>query len=233
MNLDTESNIETNIGPDTESNIETNIDPDTESNIDPDTKSNIETNIDPDTKSDKREVELETKECCICLENIKDNNILLPCNHTFHIYCIIRWIINRLEKQAPHSCPFCKSTYNYKVLVSTILSDMQYKVRGIIRNLEYLNKNCILDNSEKIRVATYKNHYTNDNNQITYLIENYYSELHTLHILVQFRINPLPADVNDWIIIRKKRLTHHKPFNFIKHKGFCLCSCIKKWISSD
>ena len=48
----------------------------------------------------------ETKECSICLEEIKENSICsaLPCLHMFHEGCIKRWLT--LNKA---SCPICRN----------------------------------------------------------------------------------------------------------------------------
>ena len=43
--------------------------------------------------------------CIICFTNYTCNSVSLPCNHTFHIYCIIKWSIIQRERGVPVSCP--------------------------------------------------------------------------------------------------------------------------------
>lgn len=48
---------------------------------------------------------IKTDECSICLNNIKYDKIILPCNHSFHYICIIIWL-----KENP-ICPICRQEY--------------------------------------------------------------------------------------------------------------------------
>eukprot|EP00250_Pteridium_aquilinum_P007621 c17292_g1_i1 orf=226-1098(-) len=50
--------------------------------------------------------EIEVEECPICLERFKELEQLLklPCNHRFHVDCIVPWIKNNHDK-----CPFCRA----------------------------------------------------------------------------------------------------------------------------
>lgn len=41
-------------------------------------------------------------ECCICLEDVRHNKIILDCSHQFHSDCIYTWTINK------KSCPVCR-----------------------------------------------------------------------------------------------------------------------------
>ena len=38
--------------------------------------------------------------CSICLEDLKNNLIITPCKHQFHLNCLKKWIKN--------SCPLCR-----------------------------------------------------------------------------------------------------------------------------
>jgi len=46
-------------------------------------------------------------DCCVCLEDIftsREGSIILPCNHTIHIHCRNKWILNKI------GCPLCRKT---------------------------------------------------------------------------------------------------------------------------
>jgi hypothetical protein len=43
-----------------------------------------------------------SNECCICLEEIKDNHKLL-CTHSYHKICIDKWF------ESNQSCPICRN----------------------------------------------------------------------------------------------------------------------------
>ena len=53
---------------------------------------------------------LPENECCICLEEYKENDVLikLKCNHMFHKECLEPWFNNN-----KNSCPLCR--YKLKV----------------------------------------------------------------------------------------------------------------------
>ena len=46
------------------------------------------------------------KECSICLEDIKKNDINLSCNHIFHKECLKEWF------KIKTTCPICRKEYN-------------------------------------------------------------------------------------------------------------------------
>ena len=45
---------------------------------------------------------IEEKECCICLQKLKDNITKLNCSHCYHSKCINEWTKNS------NSCPICR-----------------------------------------------------------------------------------------------------------------------------
>ena len=47
------------------------------------------------------------EDCPICLENKCE--VYLPCNHCFHLRCILTWF----KTSKSINCPFCRNQYNY------------------------------------------------------------------------------------------------------------------------
>ena len=39
--------------------------------------------------------------CCICLDEMKSDVVMTPCEHSFHYNCLYIWLLHR------HSCPLC------------------------------------------------------------------------------------------------------------------------------
>ena len=177
----------------------------------------------PTEKEEEEEEEEEKKEyeCCICLENIADNAIILPCNHIFHVYCIIHWTITRIKNDTYHFCPFCKSKYNYKALISDIISELREKINTNQKNLDLISKNCILDKYEKERILNYKKEY----NKKLILVNTHNTETAKLQLLLEIRIMPLP---NDLILLSKILFRTKKQEDF----NCCLCSCLTHLISN-
>ena len=46
----------------------------------------------------------EFDECVICLEDLKENIVILNCKHRYHYSCLQRWFI----KKKSLSCPMCR-----------------------------------------------------------------------------------------------------------------------------
>jgi len=65
-------------------------------------------------KPDDAENQSAAVECCVCLEEFKENEtvITLPCNskHVFHESCIKSWLENN------NSCPLCKAPITEEAL---------------------------------------------------------------------------------------------------------------------
>lgn len=61
-----------------------------------------------------------SKECSICLEE-EVGLRLLPCNHTFHKECLVKWFASKADSSSPNpanpnsSCPVCRCTASAKV----------------------------------------------------------------------------------------------------------------------
>lgn len=61
-----------------------------------------------------------SKECSICLEEASGLSVL-PCNHTFHKECLVKWFASKADSSSPNpsnpnsSCPVCRSTASAKV----------------------------------------------------------------------------------------------------------------------
>lgn len=54
--------------------------------------------------------------CSICLENLKDNDIILSCKHIFHLECLI--------KLKQFKCPLCRKKFNIRKLLNLSESDI-------------------------------------------------------------------------------------------------------------
>ena len=98
------------------------------------------------------------KECCICLEDIIDEDLILPCNHRYHISCIIKWTVTQIKRNGPSSstkCPYCKSTYNYKILSQTILFNFRKKVKNNLTDLNLILDKCKFNKTDKKHLINY------------------------------------------------------------------------------
>ena len=175
-------------------------------------------NDNPKNIDDKKEKEKEKEnECCVCLENINDNEIVLPCAHIFHIYCIIKWTIVRLKNNTYQCCPFCKYRYDYKALIITILSELREKIQTKLDDLELIIQNCDLDKYEKMRILKFQNDY----NKMIYLFNTNNSDIARLQLLLKFREISLPNDIMDMILLQK--MNHKEP---LKKNDFTICGFI-------
>ena len=116
--------------------------------------------------------------CCICLDNILENNIYkTSCNHIFHHTCLQKWF----EKKK--SCPYCRNeniffnmndTYNKYNLFHD--EEFYYFYDKIVypikkRDIEYIEQNVDMSFFEKldIIISFVKNNY-NIHNTIMELI---------------------------------------------------------------
>lgn len=53
-------------------------------------------------------IDFKNKQCMICLSNTETYSVLLPCGHSYHYDCILKWF----EKDM--SCPTCKQSFIWK-----------------------------------------------------------------------------------------------------------------------
>jgi len=53
-------------------------------------------------------IDFKNKQCMICLSNTETHSVLLPCGHSYHYDCILKWF----EKDM--SCPTCKQPFIWK-----------------------------------------------------------------------------------------------------------------------
>lgn len=99
--------------------------------------------------------------CVVCLEsNKKRKNITLPCNHTYHAYCIIKWLLHQdTNKQTP-CCPFCKQTCDGNKLINDIISTNLVTIENILKKLEYISKYCSRRQQRANNIYTLKRKYT-------------------------------------------------------------------------
>ena len=53
-------------------------------------------------------------ECCICCEDIKQNEYIreLNCTHQFHKKCIDKWLLCSMKSKEHVNCPICRSIIN-------------------------------------------------------------------------------------------------------------------------
>lgn len=80
---------------------------------------------------------MEEHDCAICLEPIEDatGHLSLPCQHTFHIECGLRWL------RTKRTCPYCRETYECMTQSNT----------AVVRNrVNRINYNAILGETLRI-----------------------------------------------------------------------------------
>ena len=59
--------------------------------------------------------------CCVCLEtttsspDAEDTWISTPCNHNMHHDCLKQWLVQRLTKKHPMTCPVCRASLSETV----------------------------------------------------------------------------------------------------------------------
>lgn len=81
----------------------------------------------------------ELPECSICLSNNKNNNIILSCNHAFHINCLTPWL-----SKGHYTCPLCR-----KEILPEILNKYDIKVD--------ISAKYLLDAELKLFTETFEN----------------------------------------------------------------------------
>jgi hypothetical protein len=68
----------------------------------------------------------ETHECGICLDDMVDKKLLLPCGHTFHKECIDMW------KKESIFCPYCKAQMDGTSFNALMLERMDVRFEYIL-----------------------------------------------------------------------------------------------------
>lgn len=125
------------------------------------------------SRSSLNTIDLDDDICSICLDSIYDN-ISLPCNHIFHISCIINWINTQLNKNYIPSCPLCKNEYNLSQFIQKIIQNYIIQIEVIIAKLDFLLYNAILSKSQKNYILTLKRTYSKSKIQIRKAIDQKY-----------------------------------------------------------
>lgn len=100
-----------------------------------------------------------TDYCIICFNTYNINGITLPCNHTFHIYCIIKWSLIQREKSLPVSCPLCKNEYNFLEFIKNTRNKYIKEINNIIGQLDYLLLNAVICKKDKSEIIKLRNKY--------------------------------------------------------------------------
>tara|TARA_B100001093_G_C26789881_1_gene998478 strand:- start:904 stop:1614 length:711 start_codon:yes stop_codon:yes gene_type:complete len=80
-----------------------------------------------------RIINYETDECCICLDNIHNNNYsILPCGHKFHFSCIL-YALNKKQQ-----CPICRIEITFEQ--NNEVSDDEDINQYIEQNVDLVNQ---------------------------------------------------------------------------------------------
>ena len=79
--------------------------------------------------------------CCICIEELKNNYITLKCNHSYHIECIIQLLhftnnCSLCRKQIPEHLPI----YTNEKLIIEFISILILNIKKINQTHNYLKK---------------------------------------------------------------------------------------------
>lgn len=120
----------------------------------------ISNNLSQETnRSDNNIVDYDNM-CVVCLEsNEKKRNITLPCDHTFHAYCIIKWLSVQRRNDNTPCCPVCKQTCEYENLVEDIVSANFSEVEDIIKKLDCIDKYCSRQQLREYGILRLKRNY--------------------------------------------------------------------------
>ena len=96
--------------------------------------------------------------CVICVENISCREMVLSCNHKFHIICITKWF-NRCKKNVyPSICPICKHICNHKIFIKNVIkyniNYLNLQIKDLNFSKKYL-KNSVIYKFKIHRLKTY------------------------------------------------------------------------------
>lgn len=97
--------------------------------------------------------------CIICFNNYTINDITLPCKHTFHIYCIMKWSSIQHEKNISVCCPICKREYNFLQFIKNTRNKYIKEINIIIDQLDYILLYSNISKSLKSEIIKLRNKY--------------------------------------------------------------------------
>ena len=60
------------------------------------------------------------KTCSICLEDLKNDYVTLPCSHNYHEGCIMTWF-DRQHNEI--NCPQCRMVFQYIIIDAKNIND--------------------------------------------------------------------------------------------------------------
>jgi hypothetical protein len=156
--------------------------------------------------------------CSICIENITNNNILLPCNHTFHITCILKWATFQISRKRETTCPLCKDVYEFSILAKKIVAYHIQTIKDIINQLKFVLEKGQLSRLGRRRITKLKNNY----NKVLIILETEKIPLSSSFLYGE--IVPLPNDIITLIAQIKLELEKHDKYNQqLSKKKYYLC----------
>ena len=86
------------------------------------------------------ELDNNSKECAVCLYNFNknyvDDNISLSCNHIFHLRCILKNIMNGVQKE---KCPLCRELIELSNSNNDLNNEIINELIKIMKNYKILN----------------------------------------------------------------------------------------------
>jgi len=88
--------------------------------------------------------------CPICFEEIskKTGQTILSCSHTFHIKCILEWLIKN------PSCPCCRETQNLPIFEDTLLNGaLRFSLDELREQNEYLRNKAFDDLRKRFLIS--------------------------------------------------------------------------------
>ena len=135
--------------------------------------------------------------CSICIENIIDNNISLPCEHIFHIACILRWASVQITNKLFTTCPFCKVHYNFPVLAKKIMTEYIKELYELIEQLNFLLKEGELNIINHRRVKKIRKDYK----KYVVILENIKRPANSR--LLYIKVRQIPSDIK--LLIKKTK----------------------------
>ena len=127
--------------------------------------------------------------CIICLENFMHMQISLPCNHIFHISCIIKWVYYQTREKQTTRCPICKIPYDFKEFANKIFVIYITCINASINKLDLLLIAGTISRSQKKYIIKLKKEYKDALNLFKNINDS------SIPGLLQYEIMPLPEDV--------------------------------------